>query len=519
MPRFNRGMQDHTGTGSNNLRQWETVDEDTSLHRSPVVNRRMPYLPYPLFYGLPRTSYFLEHDELYGTRSQWVPVPFTSPPNIYLSTFFAAQGLGVKRIQHRRDKGLDILRRTYSLDSLSGSTLSCHPGTRREILDILYAWVSEPTSSLLWLHGPAGVGKSAILGTLTHRLGATGRLGASFVFRRQHSPQKNADAFWCTLAYQLAINIPHLRTAISRAVMMNSGIVGDTMDVQLEELILRPCRDVILSHPLVLVIDGLDEFACEVQREILTLLKDAIQTQPFPLRVLAASRLDHRISQMLAEPSFNGFCRSFKVERSPEDVRLYLWIELARVHATSPVPWFSTRVLDTLVEASSGCFLYASTLVRFLGDENFSPTKRLAVIETFPFSHLKSPLDKLYTQILTAVPLALRASLLAFLHILTTKDFTGLPLHHMEQLLRIAPRGLRRILKHLHSVLNVPQSESGITVHDVSFLDFLANPARSGVFCVSGAERSKYLACCILESWAYAHQNPRVNRVGHISCT
>jgi hypothetical protein len=396
--------------------------------------------------------------------------------------------------------------------------VSCHPGTRREALSVLSAWTSDSAnaaSSILWLKGPTGVGKSAILGTLMQRLHAAGRPGAGFVFCRQQSPQQNVNALFCTLAYQLAINTPHIRASISRAVKLNPGIVGETMDVQLQELILRPYRDGILSHPLVLVIDGLDKFTYDVQREILTLLGNAARTQSLPLRIFIASTLQHPIAGILADSCFHGLWRSFDVERSLEDVRLYLWAELARIQGNLG---FSTHVLDALVEASAGCFLYASTLIRFLADADFPPMKRLAAIESFPFRNANSSLDRLYTQILAAVPLSMRVSLLAFLHILTTKEFAGLPVYHLEQLLRITPRRFRRILRHLRSVLNVPPSANGsVTVHHISFLDFLIDPARSDAFCVSGAERSMHLVCCILESLTYTHQNPRVNCVGHIS--
>ncbi|KAJ7920680.1 hypothetical protein B0H13DRAFT_179599 [Mycena leptocephala] len=279
--------------------------------------------------------------------------------------------------------------------------------TRREALEILYGWASEPSSatgSILWLHGPAGVGKSAILRTLTQRLHAAGRLGASFVFRRQHSPQKNADALFCIIAYQLAINIPHLRTSISRVVRKNPGIVGETMAIQLQELILQPCREVVLLSPLILVVDGLDEFAHNAQRDILFLLASAVQSR-LPLRILVGSRREQYIAEILAEPSLSGLWRSFNVERSFEDVRSYLWVELTRIQDCSfdSAPWLSTQVLDAFVAASSGCFLYASTLIKFLGDADFSPTKRLAAVERFSLSHINYSADELYTQILTTV--------------------------------------------------------------------------------------------------------------------
>ncbi|KAJ7809886.1 hypothetical protein B0H14DRAFT_2379428, partial [Mycena olivaceomarginata] len=40
----------------------------------------------------------------------------------------------------------------------------CHPETRTKMLEDLWSWSSEkdPGSSVLWLYGPAGAGKSAI---------------------------------------------------------------------------------------------------------------------------------------------------------------------------------------------------------------------------------------------------------------------------------------------------------------------------------------------------------------------
>jgi hypothetical protein len=162
--------------------------------------------------------------------------------------------------------------------------------------------------------------------------------------------------------------------------------------------------------------------------------------------------------------------------------------------------------------------LYASTLIKFLGDTDFSPTKRLTAVERFSLGHINSSVDELYTQILATVSTASRASLLAILHALSTESFADLPLFHIEQLLHMKSGRLRRILRHLRSVLNVPASDNGrITVHHPSFLDFLVDPAKSGAFCVSGSQHPMYLVCCILKSLAYVHQNPHVNLVGHIA--
>ncbi|KAJ7481796.1 hypothetical protein FB451DRAFT_1364900 [Mycena latifolia] len=403
--------------------------------------------------------------------------------------------------------GLEALRRVTS-DALYStgpfSSPSCHPGTRREALDILYEWAAELTP------GAHGCRKSAILQTLTQRLHAAGRLGGSFVFCRKHETPGNAKAIFCAIAYQLAMNIPRLRAPISQVVRKNPAIFGESLSTQLEGLILAPCR------------------ALEAQQEILSLLGNAVQSRSSQLRILVSSRSGDSVARILGEPCFSGVCGSFYVQRSLEDVRTYLCAEFSRIQQNcfessvaggECVPWLSSQGFNHLVETSSGCFLYASTLIKFLGDPEFHPLARLAaVVETIPLNLLNCSLDRLYTQILATVPTGSRAALLAVLHILTTEKFADLPLRYMEQLLHMKAGRLRRILRHLRSVLNVPDSDSGgITAHHTSFLDFLADPARSGSFCVSGLRHSMYLVRCILKSLAYAHEKPRVNRVGHIA--
>jgi hypothetical protein len=65
--------------------------------------------------------------------------------------------------------GIDILRRAVAIEALHNSgerfpEPACHPRTRTSILEELKLWslVTDTESSLLWLHGSAGVGKSAI---------------------------------------------------------------------------------------------------------------------------------------------------------------------------------------------------------------------------------------------------------------------------------------------------------------------------------------------------------------------
>ena len=68
-------------------------------------------------------------------------------------------------------------------------------------------------------------------------------------------------------------------------------------------------------------------------------------------------------------------------------------------------PWPEEGIIDLLVQRSSGQFIYAATVLKFVGADFFSPRKQLAlVLKRDPTAF--SDLDQLYTQILSVYPSA-----------------------------------------------------------------------------------------------------------------
>ncbi|KAJ7912661.1 hypothetical protein B0H13DRAFT_1540512, partial [Mycena leptocephala] len=81
----------------------------------------------------------------------------------------------------------------------------CHPETRKKLLDELWTWCGDSSTSnyvsddsshhfrdcsvdspIVWLHGPAGAGKSAVMKSLSERLETAHQLGGTFFFKRGH---------------------------------------------------------------------------------------------------------------------------------------------------------------------------------------------------------------------------------------------------------------------------------------------------------------------------------------------
>jgi hypothetical protein len=301
----------------------------------------------------------------------------------------------------------------------------CHPETRTELLDNIYNWLIDPNSEypIHWLHGPVGAGKSAIMQTLCRRLHEAGRFGGSFLFKRGHGTCGNAKMLFATLGYQLALHRDELKGPISRSVERDPSVLGRSLDVQLRNLILEPWKLAHGASPSALLIDGLDE--CDghnIQQQILRLIGAAAVTHHPALRILVASRPEPHIRETFNEESLWGVADSTNIEQSFQDVRTYLRDEFSRIyskHFTTMqyihTPWPAPKLLTKLVQNSSGYFVYAATVIKFVDDEYSWPSKQLdIVVQNLNPHDFESPfatLDQLYMQILSQVPVRYRPSL------------------------------------------------------------------------------------------------------------
>ncbi|KAJ7611131.1 hypothetical protein DFH06DRAFT_1485356 [Mycena polygramma] len=441
------------------------------------------------------------------------PWPNVNPPypksatTIHNGTFI---GGNVNNTVRHGESGISILHRVSAPEAFHDSPDShdnprCHPETRIEMQKKLSNWClraewphgwgeapleTEPT--VLWVHGPAGAGKTVIMRTLAQRLEDEGRLGGTFFFKRAHATRGNARALFPTIALQLAVSSARLKPRISQIVEENPTLLGKAIDVQLSELILNPCIG-FQGAARTIIIDGLDE--CEgqkVQQDIIRLILDSTRERA-PLRFVIASRREAHLREVLDELSFHGSYRKFDVESCFEDVRRYFVAEFARIHsehktlADIPRPWPSQWVIDGLVQKSSGYFVYASTVIKFVDDKDSRPTQRLGALSQHltgtgsqrPFAAL----DELYTQILCAVPK--HHQLVPILRIIDS-TFT-MPLSTIDMVLELERGDTELCLRGLHSLIKL--DDRGPQFYHASFSDFLRDRARAGLFCVedSGA--------------------------------
>ncbi|KIL67249.1 hypothetical protein M378DRAFT_298424 [Amanita muscaria Koide BX008] len=362
------------------------------------------------------------------------------------------------------DRPLD---RYVSKDALLDSIHSppvCHPRTRITVRNEIGKWMDESgfaKSSLLWLNGPAGVGKSVIAKTIS---GLHGQVVAAFFFST--SSDRSAAMLVPTLAWQLARNIPDTKKHIIASLKNSSSLLTSELGAQFDLLILQPLKKsttTLKSRP-VMVIDGVDECTDEsMLARFLRVLVQAGERGDMPVRFIICSRPEPWIRAILGRVSdVNTTANEQLLERIPsfvryssrtelhlrgftkflQDVReLYrpIWLgvdkeapspsdaldknyhrrvisriqiglseesrkDVARYltdkfyEIRHPGDGSSPSDISDLVEASRGQFLYAATIVKLLDEDGHHPRD---VLEMIRGSSLPSPdLNKLYKAIL-----------------------------------------------------------------------------------------------------------------------
>ena len=297
----------------------------------------------------------------------------------------------------------------------------CHPGTREKATEDIIRWIEEPnpSSTVLWVSGRAGVGKSALMQKIAE-LGLV-CFGGCFFFRRGTAGCNVKDHLFATLAYQLAMNVSGMLEPVDQAMMRDFSLPRMTAAVQLKRLIIEPIR-LLPTSPrptIIVIIDGLDE--CEdfnSQHHILTLIGQVILDPDTAIRFIIASRPEYQISEMFnKEPLFSrtrrlildeGYDTAADIERYFQDKFQEIYMLNRDIMLDVNSPWPSKNDLKKLVWRSSGQFIYAATVIKFVGahiDFRTPPERLEIVLDHGPTqASAFTELDRLYMHILSLYP-------------------------------------------------------------------------------------------------------------------
>lgn len=381
----------------------------------------------------------------------------------------------------------------------------CHPHTRTKILADLHDCIdgSQDGPRMFWLHGPAGVGKSAIIQSLAECLSeapsVTSKLGASLFFSRQHNRDKSTLVF-PTIACQLAVRIPSYKEYLESIMLQDPRLLEKKMEHQFKALIVEPFTELRWEEGVRwgILLDGLDECnGDDAQILIVNLITCFTRKHPAaPLVWVIASRPEAHLqltftSREVGVPidDVDG-CR---------DVEEYLGTKFGAIHQRyrdliPPVTsWPAMQDRTRISKASSGFFALAATVTRYIEDPQISdPVRQLDTVLSTTEGLEPGSLTTLYafySMILAGVPPVMSPilkELFCFYAIVgrTTSLLTGNDSDNQDFPLVVAAAifGLKQsdvygALRRLHSVINVPRPDEsgrrGIRFYHPSFPHYL----------------------------------------------
>jgi len=340
---------------------------------------------------------------------------------------------------------------------------------------------------------------------------------ASFFFSRNDPSRSTVKPLIATIAYQITSNLPDAREAILIAIEHDPLIFSKSLAFQVKSLIVTPLQPLAeagyFNNPAsrrLVIIDGLDEcFDPNVQQHVVEVLANAQRQHQLPLLFLIASRPEQHISFAFSTGILPSMATRLALDDSylpDKDIELFLADKFQEIKSTHPrrayIPphWPLPEIISQLIVKSSGQFIYASTVIRYITSIRHKPTDRLDIAlgirppqRDLPFSEL----DALYTQILGGVDDIERV-----LEILGCVFFFRYIPHTMaiDAFLSLQPGDVELYLSDLSSLVTINQGPyPGIRVLHASFTDFLVDPTRSKTFWINPRARHTAFACRCLE--------------------
>ncbi|PPQ87783.1 hypothetical protein CVT25_008827 [Psilocybe cyanescens] len=383
----------------------------------------------------------------------------------------------------------------------------CHANTRTAVLKNLmdlfighFGW----DNFVLWLYGPAGAGKSAIAQTLAELWAAKNRLLASFFFSRSDLRRNNEKAFVATLAYQLWLHIHESRPIIEAVINNNPAIFQLNFDTQFRTLFVNTLLQLSRAgrfasgtpFPNLIIVDGLDECnGADIQNTILNTISNALQhhRSALPFRILIASRPKYHLTISFSVAPLHTLTFRLALDdtyRPDNDIKLYLtdsFHDIRKKHimrAHLPDSWPLEKYIVKLVAQSSGQFIYAATVIRYVSSPQCNPLDRLKVIQgLLPVNDDDRPyaqLDILYINILSGVKdVKAVLRILGVAIVLTKINVKPLAVNNLELFMQLIPGTVQLLLIDLLSVVDASDNNKPIKFLHASFSDFLLDPTRS----------------------------------------
>ncbi|KAF4609579.1 hypothetical protein D9613_012239 [Agrocybe pediades] len=350
----------------------------------------------------------------------------------------------------------------------------------------------------MWMSGAAGAGKSSIARTVAEQCAREGKLLGCFFFSREDATRSSARRMVPTLSYQLMRVVPEVRPIITSIIEDHPLVLSQSITEQFQSLLFAPLQHALQvtpqnhATPTLVILDGLDECQSEEEQgNILDPLANIRQQFSLPLRVLVCSRPETQIVSSFQSTALEPITTRLILDDTylpGDDIEIYLrdiFLDLKTNHRfkdSIPESWPTDKDIATLVRQSSGQFIYAATVVKYVSSNRHRPHQRLDVIlklrppfkDGLPFTQL----DALYSFIFSKVEDIRTVLDILAVHLLYRCSVTSI-----EDILCLERGDVEILLCDMGSLITFNQSTTDdhvtLSFQHASLEDFLCDETRS----------------------------------------
>jgi hypothetical protein len=407
-----------------------------------------------------------------------------------------------------------ILGRLKPVDAPSyNEDQGCMEGTRAAVLDGLVSWALEPASqhnlrsgmdvtNMYWLYGSPGLGKTSVANSLCDRLRRNGILGGSFFCKHDNEDLREPKRVLPTLIAKLVRMWSPFRNLVTKTLLDEPQINPNSTR---GELLLKSLQllEEHPPHPLVLVIDALDECGQhDTRRPLLNCLVEACSLVPW-LKAVITSRPEHDIKTFL--DTHNVARLDLATDPSARhDIRVFTEYRMASVASRRHLPsdWPGEEYINKIVERSNGLFIFVETLSRLVDVPE--PDQLLAQVLGGASQVADTTLHHLYSTAITSRITQPTPAFQSILRAITAvSPYRPLCDESLAELLSLEPRVVRSWVDELGSLLYRDQSKKGgVHVRHLSILEFLVGPSCPAAFRVDTELANAEITCHCLMTMA-----------------
>ncbi|KAF5337527.1 hypothetical protein D9758_016982 [Tetrapyrgos nigripes] len=270
----------------------------------------------------------------------------------------------------RTDEGMEMLRvlkeKLNPIAKPARKKDTCLEGTRVKILNDLCNGVTEANTTIVWIYGIAGSGKSAIAVSLAHKIRKIDTKKEVKLALTFHCVKGQETSDICnlvpTLSYHLAQVFPEYGKGLLESLNRDPSLDGTSLSLSAQlELFLDPSLLGKLINKssekvVIIIIDGLDEWGSDSDRsELLRHFKALFQFAW--LKIVVTSRPNPEIrEELMGEFAIRKINLTDYTDTADDLKRLIM----------SKLPFITNEKVNNMLAKANGLFIWVTTALTFI---------------------------------------------------------------------------------------------------------------------------------------------------------